>query len=49
MRVGDNGTSSRRDLLSLGVAIGVMGLLGRPEATYGGYTRVGGDPGKANG
>jgi hypothetical protein len=35
MRVRDNGTSSRRDLLSVGAAAGVMGLLGRPEAAYG--------------
>jgi Pectate lyase superfamily protein len=35
MTVRDNGTSSRRDLLSFGAAAGVMRLLGTPEAAYG--------------
>jgi hypothetical protein len=35
MTVRDGGTSSRRDLLSLGAAVGVMRVLGAPEAAYG--------------
>jgi hypothetical protein len=35
MRVRDNGTSSRRDILSLGAAAGVMGLVGTSESAYG--------------
>src|SRR5580658_10957956 len=35
MRVRDNGTSSRRDLLSFGAAAGVMGLMSAPETAYG--------------
>jgi hypothetical protein len=35
MNVPDNGTSSRRDLLSLGTAAGVLRLLSTPEVAYG--------------